>query len=112
MVGLFHAALPVSAGIVRGRTFVNCQLLGPAVLLAGEGVQLNECHLGDSQGDIRNLLFRPLSTQRMIGPIGFEHCTFQACAFAAVGYTGSDDFLDMIIASTPTGRADTRRTNG
>ena len=81
-----------------GRTFVNCRLEGPALFLALEGLNFEDCHLGQADGDIRRLLLRPLSEDTVTGAVAFQNCRFERCAFFAVGFTGPEAFLQQFLA--------------
>lgn len=95
------AAETMSAGkvLIEGRTFIDCRLEGPAVLLAAGGCHFDACDMGYSGGDIRNLLLSPVGPEKVIGPIAFQNCTFRRCNFFAVGFTGSPDFLRSFQAT-------------
>ena len=89
----------VAAGgqAIEGRTFRNCVIEGPAVLLAGGGVNFDGCDMGASQGDIRNLLLRPVGPQKVVGAILVRDTLFERCRFFGVGFTGSAAFIDHFI---------------
>lgn len=82
-----------NTNVIEGRTFTQCLLEGPAVLLPVEGCRFNNCNMGDAMGDARNLLLSPLGPQKVTGTVAFKNCVFEACTFARVGFTGSPDFL-------------------
>jgi len=83
--------------IVEGKTFIDCRIEGPAVLLAVDGCDFDGCDMGASGGDLRNLLLRPVGPEKVIGAIAFRNCTFRRCAFFAVGFTGSPAFIDNFL---------------
>ena len=95
--GLIVESIADRQPVIRGRTFTNCLLHGPAVFLAIQGVSLDGCNLGYSGGDVRNLVLRPASPTSVIGAIPFENCTFVDCDFDKVGFTGNDQFVDAIL---------------
>ncbi len=101
VVDLFLSAMANGAQHVRGRIFINCRLNGPAVLLALEGLRFNNCHMGSVGGDIRKLLYKPMSDTEVTGAASFEECVFDGCAFFAVGFTGPQSFLDSFLTSFP-----------
>lgn len=82
--------------LIENRTFNECLLEGPAVLLALEGCQFDGCNMGDAHGDIRSLMLQPSSPQRVTGPIPFKNCTFINCRFLGVGFTGAPSFMDSL----------------
>ncbi len=82
--------------LIENRTFNECLIEGPAVLLALEGCQFDGCNMGDAHGDIRSLMLQPSSPQRVTGPIPFKNCTFINCRFLGVGFTGTPSFMDSL----------------
>jgi len=95
---LFRESIKDAQPVIQGRTFRNCRIEGPALLLALGGVDFDGCDLGFAGGDVRNLLFRPVG-QRAIGAIPVRECLFQRCLFFSVGYTGAPEFIDQVIAA-------------
>ena len=84
--------------IVVGKTFRNCTLEGPCLLLTTDGSVIENCNLGDALGDMRNLLFAPIG-DKVIGALVFADCRFEGCHFANVGFTGSPEFLNALVGS-------------
>ena len=81
---------------IDGKTFTECLIEGPAVLLALEGCQFDGCNMGEAHGDIRSLMLQPSSPQRVTGPIPFKNCSFVNCRFLGVGFTGAPWFMDSL----------------
>ena len=102
--GLIMESLADGQAVIRGRTFANCLLHGPAVFLALQGVRLDRCNLGYARGDMRNLVLRPASPTSVVGAIPFEDCPFTDCDFDKVGFTGAQDFIQSVL-SIPTSAA-------
>ena len=82
---------------IDGKTFTDCVIEGPAVMLVLEGTHFDGVDFGPSGGDLRNILFRPMSGQRAIGAVPVRNCTFRNCQFHTLGITGSDDLLQMLV---------------
>ena len=82
-------------GFVEGLTFRRCRLQGPVVMLVAGGVNFEDTNFGDSKGDIRNLLLKPMGT-RAPGSLPFRDCRFEGCEFYNVAFTGSEAVLDML----------------
>ncbi len=95
---LMRAAFAAGAPLIQDRTFTDCVLEGPAVLLAAGRVELDECNLGYTGGDIRNLVLRPVAPDKAVGALPFRNCRFKRCEFVAVGFTGSENFIQAILA--------------
>jgi len=95
---LYRAQLAKGQNIIRGRTFRNCHLEGPSVMLARSGVTFDETDFGPSGGDIASLVLRPASSTRVVGAIPFEDCAFIGCRFFSVGFTGPEVFLQQVLA--------------
>ena len=96
--GLMMEALGDGQRVIKGRTFTNCLLHGPAVFLAVNGVSMDACNLGYAGGDLRNLVLRPVSPTTVIGTIPFEDCRFAWCDFDKIGFTGSEDFIQSVLS--------------
>lgn len=95
---LYRAHLMKGQTIIEGRTFRNCRLEGPVVLLAAGGVSFDATDFGHTGGDIRNIVLRPASPTTVVGAVPFKDCTFIGCQFFMVGFTGPDNFLQQILA--------------
>lgn len=89
-------------GVLEGRTFTDCRIEGPAVMLVLEGVHFDGTHFGSTGGDLRNMLFRPMSGVMAIGAIPVRNCTFTNCQFITLGITGNDDLLQMLVDQVQT----------
>ena len=96
--GLIMESLADGEAVIKGRTFTNCLLHGPAVFLAVQGVSLNGCNVGHARGDMRNLVLRPVSPTSVVGAIAFENCTFTDCDFDKIGFTGAESFIQSILS--------------
>ncbi|MEN5170183.1 hypothetical protein ABE444_11500 [Brevundimonas pondensis] len=90
---LFMETVRAGSRTIEGRTFVDCLIEGPAVLLAVEGCHFDDCNLGDADGDPRTLMLAPQAPRQVVGPIPFRNCRFIGCQFLGVGFTGSPEFL-------------------
>ena len=94
-------ALP---GLIQGRAFRRCRLQGPAIVLVSAGVTFDDTNFGDSGGDMRNLLLRPMGP-RALGTIPLRDCAFENCEFFNVGFTGPQAILDMMAGVSTRGIA-------
>ncbi|AYV46706.1 hypothetical protein CFHF_22230 [Caulobacter flavus] len=97
LIDLFRAQLQGGVNMVSDRTFKNCRLHGPVVMLALEGVTFDSTNFGFHGGDIANLVLRPAG-EKVIGALPFKDCAFIGCQFFAVGFTGPETFLQQILA--------------
>lgn len=82
---------------VENRTFIDCLIEGPAVLLPLEACHFDSCDMGDAKGDPRTLLLEPRSPERVTGTIPLRNCRFERCRFLGVGFTGSKSYLDHMV---------------
>ncbi len=95
--------------VIANKTFTNCVIEGPAVLLALSGVEFDACNLGVINDDPRSLLLMPMARNKVTGAIGFKDTLFRGCTFFAIGYTGPDAFIDqMIQVLDPEGKSPAR----
>jgi hypothetical protein len=83
--------------VIRGKTFTDCMIQGPAVIVALGGLSLDGCNLGIASKP-ENLMFRPMGDQ-IVGAISMADCSFIRCRFAQVGFTGQDEGLQALIDS-------------
>ncbi len=81
--------------VIDGKTFTDCLIEGPAVLAVMNGTTFDSCAMG-ATSDMRNLLYRPVSREKLAGVIGMSNCRFVRCRFAQVGFTGSDELLEEL----------------
>ena len=99
---LYRASVQAGGGVmIEGRTFTDCVLEGPALMLILEGVHFEGTNFGPTGGDIRNMLFQPMGDVG-IGAIPIRNCTFTNCRFNTLGITGNEDLLRMLIDNVPT----------
>lgn len=99
---LYRASVQAGGGVmIEGRTFTDCVLEGPALMLVLEGVHFQSTNFGPSGGDMRNMLFQPMGNVG-IGAIPLRNCTFTNCRFNTLGITGNSDLLKMLIEQVPT----------
>ena len=80
---------------IEGKTFTDCVIEGPAVMAVMVGTAFDSCAMGTTS-DMRTLLYRPLSQDKMAGLVGAKNCRFVRCRFVQVGFTGSDALLDEL----------------
>lgn len=99
---LYRSQLHAGGGaIIEGRTFTDCMIEGPALMLVLDGVHFDSTNFGETGGDVRNMLFKPMGTMA-IGAIPVRNCTFKACRFNTLGITGAEDLLEMLTQSVKT----------
>lgn len=102
LVDFYRAHLQAGGGaVIEGRSFTDCLIEGPGLMLVQDGVNFDGVNFGPTGGDMRNMLFRPLGG-RAIGAIPVRNCTFLNCRFSAVGITGADDLLQMLTDQVTT----------
>ncbi len=95
---LYRASFWAGEPTINGRTFRNCQIEGPAVMLVLPGTTFESTDFGQTSGDVRNLVLRPAGPQKVIGTLPVQNCAFIGCVFHGVGFTGPEDFLQQILA--------------
>ena len=97
MYDLYRASLQAGGGVsLKGRTFRNCVLQGPAVLLVLKGTRFERTSFG-APSHISEVLFSPVSSSKALGAIAIEDCVFEGCRFFACGFTGNQGFIDMML---------------
>ncbi len=91
--------------LMADRTFRNCILVGPAVVLVMPGTRFSETSFGAADNDIRTVLLRPASPNKAIGAIPMADCVFERCQFRGVGFTGHENFINLLIEQLGRGDA-------
>ena len=95
---LARAVLKAGQRTINGRTFRNCFIEGPAVMLVLNNVNFDNTNFGPNGGDMRNLVLRPAGPTSVVGAIPVSDCEFINCEFFGLGFTGPDQFLDQLMA--------------
>ncbi|WP_312685095.1 hypothetical protein [Brevundimonas nasdae] len=90
---LIAEAMNAGTNVIEGKTFIDCRMEGPAVILPVNGCEFDSCDMGNSGGDPRNLFLSPMGAQKVVGAIAFKNCVFRRCSFFYVGMTGVPSFL-------------------
>ena len=96
--------LNVGDPVVRGKTFTDCVIEGPALMVSTGDVVFEGCNLGVA-ADPRSLLYKPQGPV-LVGAIAFADCRFVRCRFVQVGFTGPDAFLDDLAKGLTSMRDD------
>lgn len=78
--------------VIEGRTFTECQIDGPAVIMPVGGVKFNGCAMGLTS-DPMTLVLKTMSTHAA-GVIAVKDCTFERCRFNGIGFAGDADFAE------------------
>lgn len=100
---LYRASVQAGGGVmIEGRSFTDCVIDGPALMLVLEGVHFESTNFGPTSGNLRNMLFQPMGNMG-IGAIPVRNCTFTNCRFQTLGITGNEDLLKMLIENVPVG---------
>ena len=90
----------INAGqrVIDGKTFTDCLIEGPAVLMATDNVQFDNCNMGIAS-DPKTLLMKGLG-DKVTGVIPFSNTRFVRCRFVGVAFTGHPDFMKLWTAET------------
>ena len=95
---LFRANMQSGGGsMIEGRTFRNCVIEGPAVILVMPGTRFERTSFGAAPGDIRSILLKPMSATHALGAIPMGDCVFEGCQFFACGFAAHENWLNLMI---------------
>lgn len=83
------ADLAVVDGMVRNCSFVNCLIIGPAVLAPLEGTSLQN-NIFTSPNAAAMFWIIEDGREEVIGAVGLEHCVFENCRFERIGFSGPE----------------------
>lgn len=89
--------------IIRGKTFTDCVIEGPALVALVQGVTFDSCNMGLATDP--SSLFYKSQGSRLIGAIGMADCRFVRCRFVQVGFTGHHDAVDQMANELLAARA-------
>lgn len=84
---------------LNGKTFENCEIIGPAILgvNVGRGLSMHEIWVdGDPETFQEQLFWEVPANASRVGAIGSENCRFVHCRFVGVGFMGTAKTLEMI----------------
>lgn len=91
-------AAAASGKPIEGRRFIDCVLLGPAILAVSDDTRFINCQFGAVEGDKRNLFVRPAGS-RVIGAVSIAGCHFEGCLLNGLGLLGDDGFIEAFLAT-------------
>ncbi|MGV9007906.1 MAG: hypothetical protein ACOH1H_14340 [Brevundimonas sp.] len=77
--------------VIDGKTFTDCVIEGPALLMATDNVVFEDCNMGFAT-DPKSLLMQPVGPM-VVGAVPFSNTRFVRCRFAMVSFTGHPDFI-------------------
>ncbi len=89
--------------VIRGKTFTDCVIEGPAVMALVDGVTFDGCNMGVAS-DPTSLFYKGQGPI-LIGAIGFADTKFVRCRFVQVGFTGHTASVDQMAAELVSARA-------
>jgi hypothetical protein len=89
--------------VIRGKTFTDCMIEGPAVMALVDGVTFDGCNMGVAN-DPTSLFFKGQGPI-LIGVIGVADTRFVRCRFVQVGFTGHTAMVDTMAAELVSARA-------
>ena len=78
--------------VIRGKTFTDCVIQGPALVAILQGTTFDGCNMG-AASDAKSMLYAPQG-DKLVGAIGLQDCRFVRCRFVQIGYTGNAAFLE------------------
>lgn len=89
--------------VIRGKTFTDCVIEGPALMAIVDGVHFDGCNMGVA-GDPTSLFYKGQGPM-LTGAIGFADTRFVRCRFVQVGFTGHVDSVDVMASELVSARA-------
>lgn len=81
--------------IIRGRTFEDCTIYGPAVLLPLDNVTLED---NTFEADLEAFFWElPEERTHVLGAVGLSECVFRRCIFRRIGLAGTRNFIVSFV---------------
>lgn len=95
------AALTVTSPWLENLTFINCQIIGPAVLAFVSDVDLRDSSF---EGDLSSI-FWEISPDRptVMGVVGVRNVAFSRCSFRAIGFAGPPEMRNLFARGIGSG---------
>ena len=90
----FNISLITHNGKIEGRTFEDCIIHGPAVLVISGVGHLHECMFDGPAS------FITTDAETVIGPIHILDTSFRKCRFVNVGFLGTKEIIDKFRQGT------------
>jgi hypothetical protein len=91
------ADLTVNTMEVTGFTFMNCRIMGPAVLIPQGRTEISNCSF---DGDVAAVFWEiPSRRAYVLGGVATVDCTFSACNFNSIGLAGPSELGQMLERS-------------
>lgn len=86
--------LAVTRDVIEGVNFVDCHIIGPAVLLPLGEIGMNDCQFPAD----RDVIFWRVDPEHpdVMGAIGISNCSFERCRFDRIGMAGLPKFYDQL----------------
>ena len=81
---LIHELIERHEAKLKGLSFVNCSIIGPAVLY----LQYCIADTIKTQHGPRDVLWEVHAGRKLIGAVLMESCTFENCTFHHIGFAG------------------------
>lgn len=91
-------SLAVTSPLIQGYTFINCRIVGPAVLAVLSEVSIEHCHF---EADINSLFWEvdPATRPTVYGAVGIQDVSFSNCTFQAIGFAGPRELRELMDRS-------------
>ncbi len=80
--------------IIKDKTFTDCLIEGPALMVPVNGCEFEGCNLGATK-DPNSLFYSPKGPV-LVGAVPFENCRFINCRFSQVAFTGHADLIEQM----------------
>jgi hypothetical protein len=106
LLAVYH--LNVGQPLIRGRTFTECVIEGPALVALMDGVSFEGCNMGLAT-DPASLFYKPQGPV-LIGTVAFADTKFIRCRFVQVAFTGHTESIDQMAADLTSARAEVTGT--
>ncbi|MFC5345020.1 hypothetical protein ACETK8_03320 [Brevundimonas staleyi] len=102
MLGVYH--LNAGQPLIRGLTFTECVIEGPALVGIIDGVSFEGCNMGVAT-DPASLFYKAQGSV-LVGTVAFADTKFIRCRFVQVAFTGHAESLDQMAADLISARAE------
>ena len=88
---LIHELIERHEGNLRGLSFVNCEIIGPAILYPDGCIATNVKTFHKP----KDVLWEVYPGRKLVGAVYMESCTFEDCTFYHIGFAGLPNQIQL-----------------
>ena len=96
--------LPRTGVTISGRTFIECDIFGPAMIALGDGVMVSGLVIlipGQQNREAVEAHFTEVEEGYVVGVLGLQDCVIRQCRMSEVGFIGNRETMSRVREAFP-----------